>query len=92
MRNVFERNSSFHQLNDDRDSLYSTPSEPNLRARLNIGVDDGLAGSGLVSPRKPSGLARSMSGTGTFDHDGRQGGLSLRKPGTSSRAPSVAPS
>ncbi|KAH7629309.1 hypothetical protein B0T09DRAFT_154477 [Sordaria sp. MPI-SDFR-AT-0083] len=91
-RAVFDRDSSFHQLNDERDSLYSTPSEPNLRARHNIGVDDGLVGSGLVSPRKPSGLARSMSGTGTYDHDGRQGGLSLRKPGTSSRAPSVAPS
>ncbi|KAK1774204.1 hypothetical protein QBC45DRAFT_338180 [Copromyces sp. CBS 386.78] len=92
-RAVFDRDSSFHQVNDDRDSLYSPPSEPNLRARHNIAVDDGLVGSGLVSPRKPSSLARSMSGTGTFEgYEGRQGGLSLRKPGTSSGVPSIAPS
>ncbi|KAJ4399514.1 hypothetical protein N0V85_005998 [Neurospora sp. IMI 360204] len=90
-RDLLDR-ASFHQLNDDRDSLFSTPSEPNLRARLNIGVDDGHVGPGLVSPRKPSALARSTSGTGAFEYEGRQGGLSLRKPGTSSRAPSVAPS
>ncbi|EAA28880.3 hypothetical protein GE21DRAFT_3852 [Neurospora crassa] len=83
-RDLFDR-ASFHQLGDDRDSLFSTPSEPNLRARLNMGVDPGLG-----SPRKPSALSRS--GTGTFEYEGRQGGLGLRKPGTSSRAPSVAPS
>ncbi|KAK3493375.1 hypothetical protein B0T13DRAFT_50139 [Neurospora crassa] len=39
-RDLFDR-TSFHQVLDDWDSLVTTPSEPNLRARLNTGVDDG---------------------------------------------------
>ena len=92
-RDVIDRASSFQQISDDRESLFSTPSEPDLRARINIRKENDRVGSPLQSPRKHSSLARSMSGTGTFgDYEGRQGGLSLRKPGTSSRAPSVAPS